>query len=1138
MKRSPLLWLWIPSVVLACGGSFYEAPPTLDLYPERLPGKSMRVILRETQPPVANPAGFEQLLEEIRQIGLNFTVFPRKELVRRIERGLSRNREGEYRKRFANCLYDFRDLLSQPGIPAAEIKQYCQWRLDAMEWDNGLFSRPPKGEADWSEERLAAEQASWEERQEKTTADLMGADEKASPGLKPHWQILIGAWAFNHRDWDAAARSFERIGVETPRHPRAEVALLMLARVRIEQWRAAKTKADWNGGRGEQAETEELRKLYKTAEDALDAYLAVYPKGRFAIDIPGWKGGLARESGWWAQAISLFLQQTDTKGHPEVVRGALKQCEVCLEQIENQWLENSSNDPVSVLPIAEIAKRPLAAMALVYHFLDSRDQNTRRALFGADPDLGESDHDLIRPVLQLRRIGRVILPALARAVVANKANYEGRVWRPKYLAVLAWAASQSGSHQEAVRICELAGPLLSDSDDLLFARAVALQRSGELAEAILGYQKLKNVFPQSPLTAEVDFRIATALRDQHQAGFAVVDFMQIDAGQETRAQSILAELQNGVQQRGGGVLPEEPTYLHERAEVQQWIDVLLKFSPLKELEAALSKSLPAERAERVRNVLKMRYLAQENFIEAARFEQTGENVGLELKNLTEELRAAPTPQLRAEKALALAEAWASQRGNLCLPLAEEGGDVFSSDLYQSWRVRLQNAQTAGHTPEAASAEMEGWDEQRHAFAYYIRAADAWPGSTLAAHALWRANESLRQIAELSPWGMARAFETKVSTQSRQLHERLLKECPNSQEAKQKSVWWSFAPALETKWMPADRGNHAVEVAIGKVFSPSIPALDDYESNRGLDAFRERLKQLGAQAKTLEVSALKAELAAIRKEFLPTHTSANYSWVINHIDDLSLFLQEPGLTPSSRERYFQVRLSESAPNLNDSETQPYRDYLTFIALVRERGPINPTTGEESRRPMSERMAQFLKEFPRSKKREAALARWSISTIREYLGHTGVVSSTWPEAPKLRGYKTIEPSGRRECTAKMLHSALDRYEKEFPKGRYQAEMRLWRAAVHLADAKWQPALNGLVATLDDPTHLDLHLDAALHLADLYLRLIDEPASRADLISAIASNPGSQKRLFDFMRSDTLGARLAVFEGFLREHFTAQK
>ncbi len=142
----------------------------------------------------------------------------------------------------------------------------------------------------------------------------------------------------------------------------------------------------------------------------------------------------------------------------------------------------------------------------------------------------------------------------------------------------------------------------------------------------------------------------------------------------------------------------------------------------------------------------MRYHAQENFIEAARFEQTGENVGLELKNLTEALRAAPTPQLRAEKALAPAEAWASQRGNLCLPLAEEGGDIFSSDLYESWRVRLQNAQTAGHTPEAASAEMEGWDEQRHAFAYYLRAADAWPGSPLAAHALWRANESLPSFA--------------------------------------------------------------------------------------------------------------------------------------------------------------------------------------------------------------------------------------------------------------------------------------------------------------------------------------------------------------------------------------------------------
>jgi hypothetical protein len=71
----------------------------------------------------------------------------------------------------------------------------------------------------------------------------------------------------------------------------------------------------------------------------------------------------------------------------------------------------------------------------------------------------------------------------------------------------------------------------------------------------------------------------------------------------TRAQSLLAELQNGVQQRGGGVLPEEPSYLHQRAEVQQWIDVLLKFSPLKELEAALSKRGGADSGARAKRPL-------------------------------------------------------------------------------------------------------------------------------------------------------------------------------------------------------------------------------------------------------------------------------------------------------------------------------------------------------------------------------------------------------------------------------------------------------------------------------------------------------------------------------------------------------
>jgi len=52
---------------------------------------------------------------------------------------------------------------------------------------------------------------------------------------------------------------------------------------------------------------------------------------------------------------------------------------------------------------------------------------------------------------------------------------------------LAWAASESGAHEQAVKICDLAGEKLSENDDLLFARNVALQRKGDLAGALEGF---------------------------------------------------------------------------------------------------------------------------------------------------------------------------------------------------------------------------------------------------------------------------------------------------------------------------------------------------------------------------------------------------------------------------------------------------------------------------------------------------------------------------------------------------------------------------------------------------------------------------------------------------------------------------
>jgi len=161
---------------------------------------------------------------------------------------------------------------------------------------------------------------------------------------------------------------FSRVLELNAKHPRAEVALLMLARVKIEQWNEVSDKRRFIGNfHRDAAAIGKDQELYEQAREALALYQNTYPTGRFIHDIPGWKGGLARKHGYWAQAFGHFLEQTDFVDHPEVVRGALKQCEQCLEELEAGDAENQSIGKFSPA-VPEIAKRPIAALAVVYRF--------------------------------------------------------------------------------------------------------------------------------------------------------------------------------------------------------------------------------------------------------------------------------------------------------------------------------------------------------------------------------------------------------------------------------------------------------------------------------------------------------------------------------------------------------------------------------------------------------------------------------------------------------------------------------------------------------------------------------------------------------------------------------------------------
>ncbi|RYD80453.1 MAG: tetratricopeptide repeat protein, partial [Verrucomicrobiaceae bacterium] len=753
----------------------------------------MRELLTEVNPGPAGAATFDELDVETRAIAAQLTTGSQVELLERIERTLARNRAGDYRKRIANCLYDFRDLLLLNGALAAEVSDYADWRVTAMEWDDGFFSQPPQESWQYTPEEFELKGRIWEENLRKVSVALEAATAKAPPLLKPHWLIQNGAWHFKHLRFEDAAKLFTQVISEAPQHPRAEVARLMLARTHMEHWRRFRAE-NVNGGK---IQSDEASAILQKANEALDAYLTAHPRGRFAPDIPGWRGGLAREQGQINRAIEFFLQQVDMTEHPEIVRRAVRECEACLEELNLDELEESVSDGGEryALPLAEIARRPIAALAVVYHFLDSESRQDFDELLARTDTL--SEHDVtgryLSPMLRMRRAGRQILPALAEEVAKQRENYGGTVWRPKYLAMLAWAASESGEHRQAVRLCDLAGTGMDNSDDLLFVRAVALQRAGELDEAIAAFRQLREKFPESPLNAGTQFRIATALRDKKEAGLAVVELLRMQVAK------VHAERLRWNQEPGKAQEPQPVRDLQLDAEIGQWTDTLLQFAPLPELERGLQVPvLEPEIGARLRQILRQRHLVREDFEAAKRFAEpvaitpSGDEAGNReweflpwfprfqgtqypaelageewkrkseaLIEKTEQAVLETEPMARAERFFALAEEWSEARGRLTLPSVDDFG-LFRNEFYEGWALRVRNARFAGYSNDEAAVELEARDELRHAFRLYLQTVEAAPSGPLAARSLWRANDTLRRMAELSPWSSARAFETNAS----------------------------------------------------------------------------------------------------------------------------------------------------------------------------------------------------------------------------------------------------------------------------------------------------------------------------------------------------------------------------------------
>jgi TolA-binding protein len=839
------------------------------------------------------------------------------------------------------------------------------------------------------------------------------------------------------------------------------------------------------------------------------------------------------------------------------------------------------------------------------------------------PEADNYDGQFDQPAA-VKKWRRTVLPKIAAAVAQQKDLYKSGDWQPRYLALLAQAASAAGNQPEALQLTNLSPEQLAKSDDLLLVRAIAFERSKKPAEAIETYRTLLKNFPDSSFAAGARLRLALALQDNHKAGDAFVELVQLlkkDDSNATKAAvspspSVSAAADEKEDEEEAPAPVDRPRDVDEGRyvsgtsypdslrewemqksavypnisgsefkEIQEAIDTLLNFAPLPELATAVTNDGLAQTArEELRRVIAQRYLAQENFAEAGKFLQDGDakTIATKLEKLTAASKSAPGD--KADAMMAVANAWADARGKL-LRAPLDANAAASNVTFNSVGpekpadtpvalLQVNSALTSLHRRENArsigvknpDAELSERDELRHASRWWMNAARARPGSPIAAEARWKALEAMPKLARASDYAEQLAREINGEAVSREIYQRLRTESPQSKEATRLAAYWNFPKSDKPDYPgwasdPDLRDANIMGYPIHD-FGALVPERDDYGDDlRGIGAAWTDIEKRGAALRDHLREGDIASMGAIVRELQAKAHKAivaigdNY-WV-NFLDDLAQFFAEPNITPKMQQTYVNLRLdvlhrtnlsdrtsppvstkedtdeavaAEIGEAQRDPANKPIADYLDMCLLglkggarVEVKTDIPDAKEGDGKAvymsrdyPGMEKMARdFLAKYPKSKKREAALfvlARSVQALSRPYFVFVGA-----PVAgvePKDSLTEISQKAYQREpFDPKRVLGALDDYDREFPNGRYAAEVRNLRAMTLWRTHDWAGALDLTLAQLTDTTKRDLFPEAAIRLANIFAAL-EDAQSRGDLLAAIKARPAAIPLLKKFL------------------------
>ena len=303
------------------------------------------------------------------------------------------------------------------------------------------------------------------------------------------------------------------------------------------------------------------------------------------------------------------------------------------------------------------------------------------------------------------------------------------------------------------------------------------------------------------------------------------------------------------------------------------------------------------------------------------------------------------------------------------------------------------------------------------------------------------------------------------------------------------------------------------------------------------------RHVTALRKTLDPGEVK-DLAQLARKNI---TDRDDVTVANCLDDLAQFLSEPNVTTDAGVAYVNLRLDllhrTHWPNspvdpgisvqdndeavtaeIDEAEKNPelksLHDYLDFCRIGLVAGKrIEVKTDIPGGKELDgvtyysrdfaeiEKMTRdFLAKYPRSHKREAAM--FVLARAIYSLSCPHILCVEVPAAGSGLGdmTDTVQKIHRVEpFDAKRVIQALDDYDREFPNGRYAADLRDMRAATFWRIGQWGKALDLTLAQIAGHVSGDLLGDAETRLANIFAELANVE-HRPQVLDAIRSHPAS--------------------------------